>query len=280
MKINVYIGTAIETMLPEYLLKRTIKGMNEAASIYRCPEISACYPVDFKNIATPFSFNRLAIPFHSEFTECDWAIYLDSDMLVYENLEELVESASKDTFISVVNHRHTDWQSSVAVFNVMKYDPEKYRGKLHQALTSGGKVDKIINEIGVSACLPDTWNCLDYIYQETKLIHFTYMPTQPWVNPNSRYFHYYTCLLLDTIRHSTGEEKVAIKQILLSSIEEGWINHKVLTPDIASELKITSYKSVAVFIPYWAYLRIKGFKGSVIRSIVSVFNKAKKRVHI
>ena len=41
----------------------------------------------------------------------------------------------------------------------------------------------ILKETEVSYALPFKWNSLEHYDDETCLIHFTDMPTQPWVSP-------------------------------------------------------------------------------------------------
>ena len=74
--INIYIGVSKETLVPAAVLKQSIKKTSNKVRVFDCPVLNI--PNLNSKSSTPFSFNRLSIPLHEHFEECDWAIYLDS----------------------------------------------------------------------------------------------------------------------------------------------------------------------------------------------------------
>jgi hypothetical protein len=240
--VNFYIGTSLETQLPYELLRRSILGYCQDAKIFPCPE----YTSETRHTwSTPFSFNRLAIPFHSEFNKADISIYIDSDMLILGELVEMLEIAAKHP-LSICRHVGFKGTSSVMAFNSKYLEKESYRLRVEKQIRNGVKsVDEIVFSLEPSIEIPSYFNSLDWIDENTKIVHFTYMPTQPWINKKSRYFPFYKEYLRGKIL-AEGESGPLV-EVLTEAVNEFYV-HPALAEIIDGEVSI---RCPSFFIPYW-----------------------------
>jgi hypothetical protein len=137
---------------------------------------------------TPFSKQRLFVPLLAGSGQ---AAYLDSDMLVFADINGLFDSAGSRA-VSACPSRQAgrDAQTSVLVFDVARchWDP---RALLSEIDGDGSKYRPYLYEFaftdGVDRCLPAEWNDLEsHDNATTRLLHFTDMETQPWLTSSHR----------------------------------------------------------------------------------------------
>ena len=137
--------------------------------------------------ATCFSCFRWAIPAVCGFQ--GRAIYLDSDMIVLGDIDDLNNSdASKG--IATTPAR----ESSVMVFDCSCFVnlPQFQIEALKQDAAQTGSYYRWLRDQGMVTFITQDWNCLDgkdFDEIRTKLIHYTELPWQPW-HPAPQRFSY------------------------------------------------------------------------------------------
>jgi hypothetical protein len=194
--IRVYVGSQDAQMLAVKVLEFSIRR-HTAADLVVFPlhegKIEFPTPRDVKNRPrTPFSFQRFYIPALQGHR--GRAIYLDSDMQVFRDIQELWtvpfdgadllaarepgDSGRRPQFsVMLLNCDELDW-------NLTNIVAALDRGDLtYETLMYDMAVARKIR-----AAIDPSWNSLErYVPGETGLLHYTDMPTQPWVsleNPN------------------------------------------------------------------------------------------------
>lgn len=137
--------------------------------------------------ATEFSLYRYLIP-----ELCDYrgkAIYLDSDMICLSDISELFDNDLDDCDF-MAKKEEGGWSTSVSLLNCerCRFDLDKFFVRLSQKNYSYQDFTKMkpkflshysyrIKE------LPPAWNVFDKCDNQTKLIHYTDLNTQPWRFP-------------------------------------------------------------------------------------------------
>ena len=238
--INIYIGVSQETLVPAAVLKQSIKKTSNEVRVFDCPVLNI--PNLKSKSSTPFSFNRLSIPLHEHFEECDWAIYLDSDMLVLDDIHGIIREASKEDFVSIVEHPFTKKTTSVSVFNVNRFNKDAYLSSISDLIQEADNVDEVLLGLDCNPCISSKWNSLDFISENTGIAHFTFMPTQPWVYKNSLYYNYYSSLINELL-----EEDQSFSQVLVNAINAGYVH-----PNFGIQLSgVKKGLSRRIFIPYF-----------------------------
>jgi glycosyl transferase family 8 len=196
MPIQVFVGSQDAQMLAVKILEFSIR-QNTSADVKVFPlheaRIEFPTPKDAQNRPrTPFSFQRFYIPGLRGYQ--GRAIYLDSDMQVFRDImevwtlpfegadllaaRELGESGRRPQFsVMLLNCSELKWSLPEIVADLD-------RGKLtYETLMYDMAVAR-----KVRAAIEPTWNSLErFVEGETGLLHYTDMPTQPWVsleNPN------------------------------------------------------------------------------------------------
>lgn len=142
---------------------------------------------------TGFSFARFRIP-----ELCGYqgrGIYLDADMLVFTDITELWTADMAGH--SVLYSEQGAEGKRIPQFSVMVLDCEALPWKVEQIIAGldsneydyAGLMQKlcIVPPEKLGPLLPETWNSLEkYEPGKTRLIHYTDMPTQPWVSHENR----------------------------------------------------------------------------------------------
>jgi hypothetical protein len=150
-------------------------------------------PRDVRNRPrTPFSFQRFYIPALQGHQ--GRAIYLDSDMQVFRDIEELWNLPFDGA--DLLAAREAGESSRRPQFSVMLLNCDELKWNLPDivaALDRGALTyETLMYDMAVArsvrAAIDPSWNSLErYVPGETALLHYTDMPTQPWVsldNPN------------------------------------------------------------------------------------------------
>lgn len=147
---------------------------------------------------TPFSYQRFLLAQQLLDSAAEVGIYVDSDMLVLRPIEQLVEKFhSLETDVAIVQPLK-EWrrrqQSSVLVMNRSGAEAlwSSYTKHLEGQLDYDDLIYlRTIREVG---SIDYTWNCLEYLDENSALIHYTDMDTQPWLrdgNPNAGIWYTY-----------------------------------------------------------------------------------------
>jgi hypothetical protein len=144
-------------------------------------------PRDAANLPrTPFSFQRFLIPAAKGYT--GRAIYLDSDMQVFKDIRGLWTQPFNGSDLLTV-HEPAD-SGRHPQFSVMLLDCEALRWNVADIVAGldarAYTYEQLMQEMCVAKRIGTTidpaWNSLEhYTAGKTALVHYTDMPTQPWV---------------------------------------------------------------------------------------------------
>lgn len=119
---------------------------------------------------TGFSMLRYRVPQWCRERGYEAAIYLDVDMLVLGDVQELWELRDPDKWICL-----EDGSTEVSVIGANVNVPQVSREQRHTL------------NIPMDRKIPMAWNCEDHVPDGAKLVHFTNLDTQPWFydHPNA-----------------------------------------------------------------------------------------------
>ena len=201
--IRIFVGTDETQTVAARVLEYTIRQhASRPVEIVYLDSVKVPLPRDPKNRPrTGFSFKRFAIP-----SLCNYrgkAIYLDSDMIVFEDIAELWDTPMDTKSILCTwqdappeawrDHEsfQTGRQMSVMLMDCSRlhWDPvEIIRGLDEQHYTYSELMFDfcIVPSSEIAATLPAQWNSLENFERGiTKLLHYTVVPTQPWISDNN-----------------------------------------------------------------------------------------------
>lgn len=201
-ELRVFVGCTEAQWLPFAVLRHSImKRTRQPVRIEPLFEVGTPIPVprETRNRQkTPFSFQRFTIPAAMSYQ--GKAVYLDSDMLVFDDIAELFErdfgdanvlGVPTDTSVLVLNCESLPWRIHDLVADLDA-------GKLsYDALMKCRSIAKI------DYCLPGKWNWLDIsadqMPRSTALLHFTLTTSQPWLTSGHRLGHLWLQELFDAL---------------------------------------------------------------------------------
>jgi hypothetical protein len=179
-------GEWLPTRVLEFSIRETTKHLVEVTPIYTVGRVIPLPQAIENRPRTPFSFQRFLIPELCRFT--GRAIYLDADMQVFQDIAELWACDFNGHDLLTVGEggrgRHGQ-------FSVMVLDCAELSWRIEDIVRAldDGSLDyaelmyemKVARRIGY--IIPAAWNSLEhYGAGDTCLLHYTDMPTQPWVS--------------------------------------------------------------------------------------------------
>ena len=188
--IRVFVAATDAQMLAVKVLEFSIKkhaSMSAEVTSLHLTGLEIPTPRDAVNLPrTPFSFQRFLIP--AVKGHVGRAIYLDSDMQVFKDIRELwtvpfngcdlltvrepAETGRKPQFsVMLLDCEALDWNIAdiVAGLDARRFTYEQLMQDMCVAQRIGTTIDP-------------AWNSLEhYTAGKTALVHYTDMPTQPWV---------------------------------------------------------------------------------------------------
>lgn len=191
--IRIFIGSSPSEWLPAKVLEYSIRSRTsyQIESVRLCESnITIPSPLHKKNKPkTPFSFQRFLIP-----GLCNYkgkAIYLDADMLVFSDIHQLWMHDFSDAEILSVKSSHKELKPQFSVMlmntNLLKWNIDE----IIAGLDSGKyNYDQLMYQFVVAKyqrTIDASWNSLEHYDEHTKLLHFTDMNKQPWVNLENPY---------------------------------------------------------------------------------------------
>jgi hypothetical protein len=189
--IRVYVGSQDAQMLAVKVLEFSIREhCSEDVVVFPLHEAKIDFPMprDARNRPrTPFSFQRFYIPalqgHHGR------AIYLDSDMQVFRDIQELWNLPFDGA--DLLAAREPGASSRRPQFSVMLLNCDELKWNLPDIVAALDRGELTYETLmydmavarSVRAAIDPSWNSLErYVPGETGLLHYTDMPTQPWVS--------------------------------------------------------------------------------------------------
>lgn len=192
--IKVFVATTEVQMLAVKVLEYSIrKYASMSVEVYpmHLGGINIPRPKEEKNWPrTPFSFQRFIIPQLSGYK--GRAIYLDSDMQVFKDIKDIWMMPFNNA--QVLSVREPNVTGRRPQFSVMLLDCEHLDWKIEDIidrLNSGELTyEHLMYDMAVARAVKEDidpcWNYLErYKENETALLHYTDMTTQPWVSVNN-----------------------------------------------------------------------------------------------
>lgn len=192
--IRVFVAATEAQMLAVRVLEFSIRkwtSMSVVVSPLHRSGIEIPEPANLKNQPrTPFSFQRFLIPALAGYQ--GRAIYLDSDMQVFRDLRQLWTSPFNGADLLTV--REPEETGRRPQFSVMVLNCASLRWNIREIVRAldEGKLsyERLMYDMAVAptiqADLDPAWNCLErYRAEETALLHYTDMNTQPWLSCNN-----------------------------------------------------------------------------------------------
>jgi len=249
--VRVFVGTDRSQRIGLKVLEYSIRRRTELdVEVRSLEDVKAPVPKDPRNRQrTGFSFSRFAIPALAG--RQGRAIYMDADMQLFRDIAELwnfpmgdahivcqeelpdhmaqsgksaaPKARTKQCSVMLMDCAALDWDLGRIVRGL---DGEYDYAELMQQLC-------IVDESRISYGLPVRWNSLEHYDAETCLIHYTDMPTQPWVcaeNPNG-------WLWSNEVRRMLVDGALALAELE----EEIRLGH--LRPSFLAELRATDDSS-------------------------------------
>jgi hypothetical protein len=191
LPIRVFIGSDKNQYLPAKVLEFSIKSRSSSSvRTMSVDDTDVPVPTDPHNRSkTGFSFGRFKIPSLCAYS--GHGIYLDADMLVFRDISALWHERRGDMALQVpikAPKSHRPQQHSVFLVNcsLARWDVNDFVSSLDAGTLSYDDLMKrmaIVPEERVTYELDYGWNSLeDYDASDTKLLHYTDMPTQPWIS--------------------------------------------------------------------------------------------------
>lgn len=235
--VRVYVGSQEEQMLAVKVLEYSIRKhasmsvqvmpLHHSGIRFRAPRDAANQP------RTPFSFQRFTIPQLAQYE--GRAIYLDSDMLVFQDIRKLWSMPFDGA--DLLAAREADETSRRPQFSVMLLDCERLRWTPEQVIDAldTGQLDyaRLMYEMAlahdVRAAIPPQWNSLEhYEPGRTALLHYTDMDRQPWLSRHNPWAHLWIKALADAI----GDGFIAADEVR-DHVHRGWVR-----PSLLSDLEL------------------------------------------
>jgi Glycosyl transferase family 8 len=208
--IRVFIGTDESQAIPARVLEYTIrKHASRPVEVYHLDKVDVPMPRAPENQPrTAFSFKRFAIPMLCQYH--GQAIYLDSDMIVFSDIAELWNTPMESCSVLCTwqdappdgwrDHAffQTGRQMSVLLLDCgkLRWDPAEIVRGLDDELYSYAQLMFdlcIVRPDEIASTLSSDWNALEYFEPgKTKLLHYTVVPTQPWLSNDNPLEHLWT----------------------------------------------------------------------------------------
>jgi len=204
--LDIFVGTDRSQLLAVAVLEFSIKRHTSlAVRVLPLIDLDLPEPKDIRQGSrTNFSFSRFAIPELKNYEGT--ALYLDADMLVFRDIGEIwriprgeakiliqgaVEGPAQVEKAGAPKQRKK--QCSVMLMNCGRLDWNVV--EIIAGLDGKYTYDQLMSEMcllaedEISYGLPFQWNSLEHYEPNTRLIHYTDMLTQPWVDANNRNGH-------------------------------------------------------------------------------------------
>lgn len=240
--IRIFVGTDSSQMLAARVLEYSIKKhASMSVSVVPLCEIPVPLPKNPKNRPrTGFSFARFLIPLLCNYD--GRAIYLDADMLVLADVARLWTLPLDEA--DILCAEQPGKKGRVRQYSVMLMNCSTLRWNIEEIVAGldEGKYDYaklmydfcIVPPERITPTLPYEWNSLEF-YDESKtcLVHYTDMPTQPWVscqNQNGAIWY-------KALKEAIAEGFISHDE-LYREVEQGHV-----APDLPQHLRLAPHRN-------------------------------------
>jgi hypothetical protein len=229
--IRVYVGLEEEQEIPFRVLRHTILArarspvevipLNDAISRKGLVIPRPSSRVNRQH--TPFSFQRFAIPALNDYRGC--AVYLDSDMQVFDDVASLVDFLEPDD--EVVASAEPPGSGRNSQISVMVLNCSKLRwdvADIVDGLDRGRySYRELFSDLPIANAfvrrVPSRWNDLErYRAGDTALTHYTDMETQPWLHG----FHPLGALWCGTLLEAIAAGALSVDDVA-QNVLKGWV---------------------------------------------------------
>lgn len=229
--IRVFVGTDKTQRLAARVLEYSIKTYaSMSVDVQFMCDLPVPQPKDPANRPrTGFSFSRFLIP-----SLCQYrgkAIYLDADMLLFDDIAKLWDYPLNDADVLCAEQpteKGRVRQTSVLLLNCSQLQwniEEIVRGLDDNKYDYAALMQNfcIVPPERIRSHIPYEWNSLEhYEANRTHLIHYTDMPTQPWVCFDNRHGE----LFYEMLRDALDEGFISADE-LLDEIRQGHVHPKL-----------------------------------------------------
>ncbi len=235
--IRIFIGTDPSQLgAAEVLRQSIIETASLPVQVETMEKLHIPQPRDVRQSQrTGFSFARWAIPELCGFK--GRAIYIDADMMVFTDIKELWEMPMDGAAIAIVDGRDTSYCSDKAKGNknetsVMLIDCEKAKWTLADLVEGlDGRYQYkdmmtdlcFLQESDINRSIPRRWNSMDYWDKTSGLLHYTNVPTQPWVDTSNPYGFVW----VDNVKRMIKESKIAFS-FMEDQVKKGYFRPSLL----------------------------------------------------
>jgi hypothetical protein len=287
LPVRVYVGSQEAQMLAVRVLEFSIREHTQAqVEVYPLHEARVEFPLprDAANRPrTPFSFQRFYIPSLNGFQ--GRAIYLDSDMQVFRDILEVWNLPFDGA--QLLAAREPGESSRRPQFSVMLLNCDELKWNLPEIVAALDRGELTYETLmydmavarSVRAAIDPSWNSLErYVPGETGLLHYTDMPTQPWVsldNANGAIWMRDLIAAVDSgfISRSYVDEHVRLGFVRPSLLYQ--LEHRV---EWSEQLPPQARALDARFVPPYQQMEPGGTKGGLASRAHRLFRKVLKAV--
>lgn len=222
--VRIFVGSTESEMLAVKVLEFSIRK-HASMSVQVVPLHQAGIEIPMPREAanrprTPFSFQRFLIPQLMNYT--GRAIYVDSDMQVFKDIRELWMLPFAGAEVLAVRAANDD-NTRRPQFSVMLLDCDALNWDINEIvktldedeLTYEQLMGEMVIAKSVRSVIDPNWNALEkYAEGATRLLHYTDMPLQPWVSPDSAWGHLWMRDLFEAIDKQFISADYVEKQVM------------------------------------------------------------------
>lgn len=242
--IRIYVGASrrekLSARVLEFSIRRHASRSVVIEPMYTLAERMADEPWSMATSGTNFSFFRFAIPQLTGFQ--GRAIYLDSDMLVLHDIRELWDASFEGADLLATNALEETNQSacySVLVLNceTLAWDVKKIVQDLedgHYTYNALMRECCLVDPTRKRLTIPREWNSLEWYEQgRTRLLHYTHVPTQPWISAQNLLGRLWTEYLLEAIAEGFILVDEVVEEVRLGNVRSSLlaqIKHGIADP--------------------------------------------------
>lgn len=234
--VRIVVGTEDNQYITQQVLQYSIKKSASVPVAIRCVQ-----QMEERVGGTNFGFVRFHVPRILGYE--GKAIYMDADQLVFTDIKELWDSLDDNHDIAVVQNAEGSFrgkpveqcnQTSVMVLNcarLKEWNPDTLfanvipnRTPLRDGLIHYRDFIKLHwMDQGRLQALDPRWNHFNIVRDDTKLVHFSHVRSQPWKNPTHPLTELWTTWLVEAIK--AGFVK---RRELWRDIRKGYVNKRFM----------------------------------------------------